>query len=291
MTTTHLPVLVREVVELLSPREGETLVDATVGLGGHSEVLLEKVGQNGKVIGIDRDDEALKRTADRFHGSRLVLRKGSFSKIAGLLSAEGIKEVDGVLLDLGVSMMQLRDLPRGFSFISSERLDMRMDRDQDVSAWDVVNTYPEKELIRILREYGEEYRAARIVRWIAEARSKKTIDTCDELASLVERSIGRSGRTHPATRTFQALRIEVNQEMEELRTVLDESLGVLKKGGRLCVISYHSLEDRIVKHFIRDNAKRMVLTPLVKKPVTPGIEEVRVNPSSRSAKLRGAEKL
>lgn len=291
MTTTHLPVLVREVVELLSPREGETFVDATVGLGGHSEVLLEKVGQNGRVIGIDRDDEALKRTAERLHDSRLVLRKGSFSQIAGLLSAEGITEVDGVLLDLGVSMMQLRDLPRGFSFTSSERLDMRMDRDQDVSAWDVVNTYPEKELIRILREYGEEYRAARIVRWIAEARSNKTIDTCDELASLVERSIGRSGRTHPATRTFQALRIEVNQEMEELRTVLDKSLGVLRKGGRLCVISYHSLEDRIVKHFIRDNAKEMVLTPLVKKPVTPGIEEVRVNPSSRSAKLRGAEKL
>jgi 16S rRNA (cytosine1402-N4)-methyltransferase len=291
MTTTHLPVLVREVVELLSPREGETFVDATVGLGGHSEVLLEKVGQNGRVIGIDRDDEALKRTAERLHDNRLVLRKGSFSQIAGLLSAEGITEVDGVLLDLGVSMMQLRDLPRGFSFTSSERLDMRMDRDQDVSAWDVVNTYPEKELIRILREYGEEYRAARIVRWIAEARSNKTIDTCDELASLVERSIGRSGRTHPATRTFQALRIEVNQEMEELRTVLDKSLGVLRKGGRLCVISYHSLEDRIVKHFIRDNAKEMVLTPLVKKPVTPGIEEVRANPSSRSAKLRGAEKL
>jgi 16S rRNA (cytosine1402-N4)-methyltransferase len=168
---------------------------------------------------------------------------------------------------------------------------MRMDREQAISAWEVVNTYPDKELVRILREYGEEYRAARIVRWIVEARCTKTIDTCDELAALVERAIGRSGRTHPATRTFQALRIEVNQEMEELKTGLHEALGILRKGGRICVISYHSLEDRIVKNFIRDNAKNMILTPLVKKPMTPGIEELRANPSSRSAKLRGAVKL
>jgi len=291
MTITHLPVLLKEVVDLLSPKEGGTCVDATIGLGGHAEVLLEKVGQKGRVVGIDRDDEALKRTAARLHDDRLILRKGSFSDMAGLLRAEGIQEVDGILLDLGVSMMQLRDLQRGFSFTASERLDMRMDREQAVSAWDVVNTYSEKELVRILREYGEEYRAARIVRWIAEARSNKTIDTCDELAALVERSIGRSGRTHPATRTFQALRIEVNREMAELKTVLQEALGVLKTGGRICVISYHSLEDRIVKNFIRDNAKNKVLTMLVKKPVTPGIEEIRANPSSRSAKLRGAEKL
>lgn len=291
MTITHLPVLLREVIELLSPEEGAICVDATVGLGGHAEVLLQKVGQKGRVVGIDRDDEALNRTAGRLRDDRLILRKGSFSDMAGLLRSEGIQEVDGVLLDLGVSMMQLRDLQRGFSFTASERLDMRMDRQQAVSAWEVVNTYPDRELVRILREYGEEYRAARIVRWIVEARGRKTIDTCDELAALVERAIGRSGRTHPATRTFQALRIEVNHEMEELRTGLQEALGVLKQGGRICVISYHSLEDRIVKNFIRDNAKNKVLIPLVKKPVTPGIEEVRANPSSRSAKLRGAEKL
>lgn len=291
MSIIHLPVLLREVVELLSPKEGGIYVDATVGLGGHSEVLLEKVGQDGRVIGIDRDDEALRRTAERLQTDRLVLRKGSFSDMAAVLRAEGIQEVDGILLDLGVSMMQLRDLQRGFSFTASGRLDMRMDTEQDISAWDVVNTYTEKELVRILREYGEEYRAARIVRWIAEARSRKTIDTCEELAGLVERSIGRSGRTHPATRTFQALRIEVNREMAELTIGLQETLGLLKTGGRFCVIAYHSLEDRIVKNFIRDNAKNMVLTPLVKKPLTPGMDEVRANPSSRSAKLRGAEKL
>ncbi|MBA4372396.1 MAG: 16S rRNA (cytosine(1402)-N(4))-methyltransferase [Thermodesulfovibrio sp.] len=291
MTIIHLPVLLREVVELLSPKEGGVYVDATVGLGGHAELLLEKAGQTGMVVGIDRDDEALKRTAARLQSDRLILRKGSFSGMAELLHAEGIQEVDGILLDLGVSMMQLRDLQRGFSFTASEKLDMRMDQEQDISAWDVVNTYPDKELVRILREYGEEYRAARIVRWIVEARSRKTIDTCDELAALVERSIGRSGRTHPATRTFQALRIEVNQEMAELNTALQEALGLLRSGGRFCVIAYHSLEDRIVKNFIRDNARNMVLTPLVKKPVTPGLEEVRANPSSRSAKLRGAEKL
>ncbi|MDA8082366.1 MAG: 16S rRNA (cytosine(1402)-N(4))-methyltransferase RsmH [Nitrospiraceae bacterium] len=291
MTFAHLPVLVREVVDLLSPREGGTYVDATVGLGGHSEVLLEKIGRDGRIVGIDRDEEALRRTAERLHDDRLILRKGSFSGIAGLLRAEGIGEVDGILLDLGVSMMQLKDLTRGFSFTSAGRLDMRMDMSQPISAWDIVNAWQDRDLVRILREYGEEYRAARIVRWITEARKKKTIDTCAELAGLIERAVGRSGRTHPATRTFQALRIQVNREMEELAGALDASLGLLGKGGRLCVISYHSLEDRIVKNFIRDNAKKMTLLPLVKKPVTAGMEELRANPSARSAKLRGAEKL
>ena len=291
MTFAHLPVLVREVVDLLSPREGGTYVDATIGLGGHSEVLLEKIGLDGRIVGIDRDEEALRRTAERLHDDRLILRKGSFSGIAGLLRAEGIGEVDGILLDLGVSMMQLKDLTRGFSFTSAGRLDMRMDMSQPISAWDIVNSWQDRDLVRILREYGEEYRAARIVRWITEARKKKTIDTCAELAGLIERAVGRSGRTHPATRTFQALRIQVNREMEELAGALDASLGLLGKGGRLCVISYHSLEDRIVKNFIRDNAKKMTLLPLVKKPVTAGMEELRANPSARSAKLRGAEKL
>jgi len=291
MNITHLPVLVREVVELLSPKEGGTYVDATAGLGGHTEVLLDKVGQDGRVVGIDRDDEALRLTAARLHDNRLLLRKGSFSGMAALLQAEGIQEVDGILLDLGVSMMQLKDLKRGFSFTAAEPLDMRMDRQQAISAWDVVNAYPEKDLVRILREYGEEYRANRIVRRIVEQRQKKTIDTCDELAAVVERAVGRTGRTHPATRTFQAVRIEVNREMEELRTGLQEALGILKKGGRLCVISYHSLEDRIVKNFVRDNAKQATLVPLVKKPIIPGSEELKANPSSRSAKLRGAEKL
>jgi 16S rRNA (cytosine1402-N4)-methyltransferase len=188
-------------------------------------------------------------------------------------------------------MMQLKDPGRGFSFHSQERLDMRMDSSQELSAWDVVNGYPERELLRILREYGEEYRAVRIVRSIIQERNKKSIDTCAELAEIIYRSIGRHGKLNPATKTFQALRIEVNRELDELTKGLDASLRVLRKGGRLCVISYHSLEDRVVKHFIKENAKTDRLKQLMKKPLVPGIEEIRANPSSRSAKLRGAEKL
>jgi len=291
MNREHLPVMSREVIEVLAPVEGGIYVDATVGLGGHSEVILDKIGQEGKIVGIDRDDNALAKTAGRLSDRRLILKKGSFSDMETLLHSEGIDGADGVLLDLGVSMMQLKDPHRGFSFNSNERLDMRMDRSQEVSAWDVVNGYPEKELVRILKEYGEEYRAARIVRSIIQYRNKKRIDTCAELAEIISRATGRTGKVHPATKTFQALRIEVNRELDELKKGLDASVRILKKGGRLCVISYHSLEDRVVKHFIRDNAKADMVNPLQKKPLTPGIAEIRANPSSRSAKLRGAEKL
>jgi len=291
MNTEHLPVMRGEVIEVLAPVEGGIYVDATVGLGGHSEMILDMIGQSGRVVGIDRDENALARAADRLRDRRLILKKGSFSDMATILHSEGIADADGVLLDLGVSMMQLKDLARGFSFLSNERLDMRMDRSQERSAWDVVNGYPEKELVRILKEYGEEYRAVRIVRSIIQSRNKKRIDTCAELAEIISRAIGRTGKVHPATKTFQALRIEVNRELDELKKGLDASVRILKKGGRLCVISYHSLEDRVVKHFIRDNAKAGIVNPLQKKPLTPGIAEIRANPSSRSAKLRGAEKL
>ncbi|RPI37149.1 MAG: 16S rRNA (cytosine(1402)-N(4))-methyltransferase RsmH [Nitrospiraceae bacterium] len=291
MNIEHLPVMSREVIEVLAPVEGGIYIDATVGLGGHSEVILEKIGQDGKIVGIDRDVNALAKTADRLSDRRLILKKGSFSDMETILHSEGIDGADGVLLDLGVSMMQLKDLARGFSFLSNERLDMRMDSSQEVSAWEVVNGYSERELVRILREYGEEYRAIKIVRSIIQHRNKKRIDTCAELAEIISRTIGRTGKVHPATKTFQALRIEVNRELDELKKGLDASVRILRKGGRLCVISYHSLEDRVVKHFIRDNAKADILNPLQKKPLTPDIVEIRANPSSRSAKLRGAEKL
>jgi|MudIll2142460700_1097286.scaffolds.fasta_scaffold08307_3 16S rRNA (cytosine1402-N4)-methyltransferase len=291
MSEGHLPVMIREVLEVLDPVEGRTYVDATVGLGGHAAMILEKIGQSGRVVGIDRDDEALARTAERLRDSRVILKKGSFSDLESILHSGGINDADGVLLDLGVSMMQLKDTGRGFSFLSKERLDMRMDSSQELSAWDVVNGYPERELLRILREYGEEYRAVRIVRSIIYERNKKSIDTCAELAEIISRAIGRQGKINPATKTFQALRIEVNRELDELKEGLDASLRVLRKGGRLCVISYHSLEDRVVKHFIKENAKADRLKQLMKKPLVPGIEEIRANPSSRSAKLRGAEKL
>ena len=291
MNIEHLPVMGREMLEIISPVEGGTYVDATVGLGGHSEMILEQIGQSGKVIGIDRDDNALAMTAERLHDSRMTLKKGSFSDMESILHSQGIDVADGVLLDLGVSMMQLKDPGRGFSFNSSERLDMRMDIFQELSAWDVVNGYSERELVRILKEYGEEYRAMKIVRSIIHDRDKNSIDTCKELAETISRAIGRTGKVHPATKTFQALRIEVNKELDELKKGLEASLRILRIGGRLCVISYHSLEDRVVKHFIKERAKADIVKQLLKKPLVPAIDEIRANPSSRSAKLRGAEKL
>jgi 16S rRNA (cytosine1402-N4)-methyltransferase len=290
MTTRHQPVLVEEVIDLLSPREGGTYIDATVGLGGHSEEILKMIGSDGRLIGIDRDDAALRAAEERLKDPRVQLKKGRFSEMENILASAGAAKADGILLDLGVSMMQLRESGRGFSFLSDERLDMRMDRTQRLSAWDIVNGYSEKDLIRVLKDYGEEHRAPRIARAIGMQRRKGEIATCSELAGLVSRSVGRRGRIHPATKTFQALRIEVNGEIEELRKGLNASLKILKSGGRLCVISYHSLEDREVKNFIRENARTGTLKPLTKKPVTPGIREIRENPSSRSAKMRGAER-
>lgn len=281
----------REVIEVLAPVAGGTYVDATIGLGGHSEMILEKIGQSGRIFGIDRDEKALALTAERLQDSRLILQKGSFSDMESILHSHGNDDADGVLLDLGVSMMQLKDLGRGFSFHSNEKLDMRMDSSQDLSAWSVVNGYSERELVRILKEYGEEFRAVKIVRSIIHERNKKSIDTCAELAEIISRSTGRHGKAHPATKTFQALRIEVNRELDELRKGLDASLRILRKGGRLCVISYHSLEDRVIKHFIKENAKADRVKQLMKKPMTPDADEIRANPSSRSGKLRGAEKL
>lgn len=280
-----------EVIEILAPHRGGIYIDATAGLGGHSEMILSKIGQDGKVVGLDRDEQALTLAAHRLSDSRVLLRKSTFSQIEQVLADEGISGIDGILFDLGVSMMQIKDPARGFSFLSNERLDMRMDNAELLTAWDMVNTYPEQELVRILREYGEEFRAARVVRAILAARTRKTIDTCAELAAIVEGSLGRSGRTHPATRTFQALRIALNRELDELKLGLAASLRLLRPGGRLCVIAYHSLEDRIVKNFIRDNAKSAMVKQLTKKPLIPSKDEMKLNPSSRSAKLRGAEKL
>jgi 16S rRNA (cytosine1402-N4)-methyltransferase len=285
----HIPVLSSEIIEMLNVKENGTYVDATVGLGGHASALLSKIA-GGRLIGIDRDDDALRRAGERLGNHRVYLRKGSFSDMKDILSAMNINEVDGALFDLGVSMLQLKEPERGFSFMSDARLDMRMDASQPLTAWDVANKCPEKEMERILREYGEEPFAKRIARAIAMRRSKAEINTCAELADIVMRAYGRRGKTHPATRTFQALRIEVNKEMDELKKGLHAALGVMKQGGRLCVISYHSIEDRIVKNFIRDGAKNDTLRMLTKKPVVPSPDEMRRNPSARSAKLRGAEK-
>lgn len=276
---------------MLDLRQGGVYVDATIGLGGHSENILRLIGPDGKLIGIDRDDEALKVSENRLSDRRVVLKRGNFSDMEGLVYPEGISEVDGILFDLGVSMLQLKNLERGFSFVSDKRLDMRMDKRLKVSAWEVVNRYNEKELGKILRELGEEWLSRKIAKAIVSLRSKKPIDTCSELSKIVEGVYGGRGRTHPATKTFQALRIEVNRELEQLSAGLDVSLRLLKKGGRLCVISYHSLEDRVVKKFMANNSKKGLLRIITKKPKTPCPEELMLNPSSRSAKLRGAERI
>jgi 16S rRNA (cytosine1402-N4)-methyltransferase len=287
----HLPVMLEEVIEVLNPKIGGIYVDATTGVGGHSEHILELIGPQGKLIGIDKDSESLRVSEQRLSGKGIVLKRGNFSEMENLLSQEGIHQVHGILFDLGVSMLQLKNFERGFSFLSQERLDMRMDKGQDLSAWEIVNTYPEKRLEEILREYGEERRSKSIVKAIVRRRKTSPIDTCSELAKLIGQIYVRRGRTHPATKTFQALRIEVNKELEQLREGLDASVQLLKTGGRFCVISYHSLEDRIVKRFIADHARRGILRVITKKPRTPSAQELRNNPSSRSAKLRAAEKL
>lgn len=291
----HTPVLVREILEMLDVKANGTYVDATVGLGGHAEAVLSILGSGGRLLGIDRDDEALVKAQQRLRDVRVSLRKGSFSRMKDILLSMNIKEVDGVLFDLGVSMFQLKELKRGFSFLSDERLDMRMDASQELTAWDIVNKYPEKEIERILREYGEEPFAKRIANAIVTQRKKSPIDACKELADIVMKVYGGRGqkikKKHPATKTFQALRIEVNEELDELKKGLLSAVNMLKAGGRLCVVSYHSLEDRIVKNFMREGGREGILKVLTKKPVTPSIDEIKANPSSRSAKLRGAEKI
>lgn len=283
--------MVKEAMKVLNPIQGGTYVDATIGPGGHSEAILTLIGTEGKLIGIDRDNEALRIVQGKLSDKRVILRKGNFSDMENLLNKEGITEVDGILFDLGISMVQMKDIERGLSFISDKRLDMRMDREQPLSAWDVVNRYPVKELEKIFREFGEERLSRKIAEAIIRQRRIRPIDTCSVLSEIVERVYGRRGRVHPATKTFQALRIEVNKELEELQKGLDSSIRIMKKCGRLCVISYHSLEDRIVKHFIARSSKEGSLRVITKKPLTPGPEEIRLNPSSRSAKLRAAERI
>lgn len=286
----HIPVMVKEVIEVLSPRPGGIYIDATVGPGGHTLEILRHIGLEGRVLGIDRDEETLNLARQRINDNRVLLRKGLFSEIKKIAADEGISEVDGILFDFGISMVQVKDMERAFSFSSDYPLDMRMDRSKGVTAEDIVNTYSARELERILREYGEERLAERITRAIISHRRKGRIESCKELADIVSKVYGRRGRIHPATRTFQALRIAVNDEINEIREGLRDSLALLRKGGRLCVISYHSLEDRIVKNFMREKEREGILRILTKKPLTPRYEEIMSNPASRSAKLRGAER-
>jgi 16S rRNA (cytosine1402-N4)-methyltransferase len=306
-TARHVPVMAGTVLELLRPRAGALIVDATLGLGGHAEALLDA---GATVVGLDRDPAALAAATDRLaaHGERFHPVRTGFAELGTVLGGLGVPAADGVLYDLGVSSMQLDEGPRGFSYRHDAPLDMRMDTDGPVTAADVVNTWPVPELIRVLRTYGEERFAPRIARAIEAARAKAPIRTTGELADLVRDAIPAAARRtgpHPARRTFQALRIEVNGELDQITRSLPQAIDLLAPGGRVVVLSYHSLEDRIVKRTFADEAAGSVsppelplvvhraprLTLLTRRPLLPAADEVAANPRAESAKLRAAEKL
>ncbi|OLD56973.1 MAG: 16S rRNA (cytosine(1402)-N(4))-methyltransferase [Acidobacteria bacterium 13_1_40CM_2_56_5] len=284
----HTPVLLEEVMKFLDPKPGGRFIDATLGAGGHTRAILERTAPDGRVLAIDQDELALAgaRESLQSFGSRLIMEHSNFKNIAPLAAGHGFLEVEGVLADIGISSMMVDDPSRGFSFMREGPLDMRMDRTQDLTAADVVNTYAEKEIADILYTYGEERRSRPIARSIVRARPLRLTT---DLTRAIERVMGGPrGRIHPATRTFQALRIFVNGELSSLESFLDSSMTVIRSGGRLVVITFHSLEDRIVKQKFRTPpVPGRVLT---KKVVVATEEEVRRNPRARSAKLRAWEK-
>jgi len=285
----HVPVLLAETLELLAVKPGGFWVDGTVGLGGHAAALLHACAPDGRLLGLDRDTETLERARQALSpfGARVRLEAADFREMAERLRGEG---ADGVLLDLGVSSAQLDDPERGFSFQADGPLDMRMDRSQGETAADVVNRTRESELCDLIHRYGEERASRRIARAIARARETRRIRTTAELAEIVRRAAGRRrSRIHPATRTFQALRIRVNRELEGLGGAVERAADCLKPGGRLAVIAFHSLEDRAVKVAFRGLATRGFRI-LTRKPVRPGEAEVRRNPRGRSARLRALER-
>jgi 16S rRNA (cytosine1402-N4)-methyltransferase len=307
----HIPVMPNEVLEFLEPRPGGLYVDGTLGGAGHSQKILQASSPDGRLIGFDRDSSAIAAATARLatFGNRVTLVHRNFSDMEDALAGLGVASINGFLLDLGVSSHQLDMAERGFSFRYDAPLDMRMDTGAGPTAADLVNTLPEAELARIIKEYGEERWATRIAVRIAVAREKAPLRTTLELAEVVKGAIPRKfheDRIHPATRTFQALRIAVNAELESLEKGLEAGLRLLAPGGRAVVISFHSLEDRIVKNIFRRLAQGCIcpkhipicvcgnkpkLKILTGRPVIPGDEEQAANPRARSAKLRAAEKL
>ena len=294
----HSPVMVKEVLFWLIQRESRIYLDCTVGYSGHAEKLLEASVPDGRLIGLDRDAIAISASRDRLtrFGNRVSLLHGHFVDLKQHLAAGGIGQVDGILFDLGISSAQLEEPVRGFSFQEDGPLDMRMDQSMSGTAADLINRWPEAQLANTIFQFGDERFSRRIARAIVHARERRPLTTTKELVSVIERAVPpnyRHGRIHCATRTFQAFRIAVNQELDCLEPALRDAVDVLSPGGRLCVISFHSLEDRVVKHTFRalsgkDNPALMVLT---KKPQGPSKEELERNPRSRSAKLRAAQRI
>lgn len=299
MRSPHVPVLAGAVTALLVPEAGmRVVVDATIGAGGHAERLLEAMGSAGRLIGIDRDGEALEVARERLKrfGERVRLVRGNFADLGEIVEESGWGPVGGALYDLGLSSMHVDDPERGFSYQHDAPLDMRMDRSQVLTAKDVVNTYSDRELTRVLRAYGEERWASRIAKFIVRARRRRPLSTTLELVELIRDAVPSAARRagpHPARRTFQALRIEVNSELDALEASLPQAVATLDDGGRLVALSYHSLEDRIVKRFLASESSGEAprLRVLTRKPLRPDVAEVAVNPRASAAKMRAAERL
>lgn len=306
----HISVLLEECIENLNIKPDGIYVDGTLGLGGHSEQILKRL-TTGRLIGIDRDESAIRRTGERLkaYSDKMTLVHGNFCDVVQILDELGIDAVDGMLFDLGVSSPQLDESERGFSYMNDAPLDMRMDNTSSLTAWSVVNDWDEAELVRILRDFGEERYARRIASRIAERRTAKPIETTLELVDIIRSAMPAAAlreKQHPAKRSFQAIRIAVNDELGAVDQMMKTAPDKLKPHGRLCVISFHSLEDRIVKTGIaaRENGCtcpreapicvcgfKQTLKSVHRKPIVPGEDELNENPRARSAKLRVAEKV
>jgi len=310
MEYSHQPVLLKETINFLNCQEGGIYLDGTLGRGGHTEEIIKRIGDKGKVIGIDRDLEAIQGVRERLKGYKsLEIVHGNYVDIPEILMKMGVGKADGMLFDLGVSSPQFDDPERGFSYQHDAPLDMRMNQQQKLTAKEIVNQYPEKELSRIIREYGEEKWASRIASFIVDFRKRKELQTTFDLVEVIKAAIPASARRsggHPARRTFQALRIATNDELNQLEELIPLAVSFLNPGGRLCIITFHSLEDRIVKNTFRNLANDCTCPPdfpvcvcdtepqikiVTRKPVTAGDDELKNNPRARSAKLRVAEKL
>ena len=306
----HIPVLLDEYIKYLNIKPYGIYVDGTLGMGGHSEAILQRL-TTGRLISIDRDITAIERAGERLapYADRLTIVHGNFRDLDAILDEQGVRLVDGMLFDLGVSSPQLDEADRGFSYMSDAPLDMRMDASDNIDAWFIVNRWPQEKIERILRDYGEERHAARIAARIAERREEKEIETTLELVDVIKSAMPAAAlreKQHPAKRSFQAIRIAVNDELNAVHALMDSAPDRLKPGGRLCVISFHSLEDRIVKNAIHAREDGCTcpreapvctcgfvktLRSVTRKPITAGGEELELNPRSRSAKLRVAERV
>lgn len=294
----HIPVLLREVLGILNPQPGQIFIDATIGGGGHSEKILEKISPGGTLLGIDLDRKELEETRERLlkfnKENKVILECSSHTDLKILIEKHGLGKIDGILFDLGFGTHSLA-AGRGFSFQTEEILDMRYSLEATaLTAREVLNEWSKEELERIFREYGEERFSRRIAEKIAEERRQRPINTTAELVRIVSKAmpkfLGRS-RRNPATRIFQALRLAVNHELENLERVLPEALEILVPSGRIAVISFHSLEDRIIKRFFKERSKKGEIEILTPKPISPSRIEININPRSRSAKLRAARKI